>query len=119
MTPVTEFVISRKKWLCGEGSSASVLFRPEDQKQCCVGIYLSACGVDNETLSKRSAARLLGLSKLPKWMTEENDGEIQDRFSVIGYLYATNDERGTPDFERESRIAELFARNGVTVSFED
>lgn len=119
MTPVTEFVISRKKWLRGEGASASALYRREDRKQCCVGIYLSACGVDNETLSKGSAARLLGLSELPKWLTETNDGMIQDRFSVIGSLYATNDDRGTPDPDRESRIAELFARNGVTVSFED
>lgn len=117
MTPVTEFVISRKKWLRGESSTHSYLLRPEDGKQCCVGIFLTACGTPAEDLlSQKVAERTM---RAPEWLTDRNAFGTEMPKKDVDHLYTLNDSPKLPEDVREAEIAAIFARNGVTVSFED
>ncbi len=122
LVAVKEFTISRKTWLRGEGSGNSYLLR-DDWKQCCVGVFLSACGYSDERLRGQSAAREISeylLSEL-EWLKHHahKEGSPDRRFMYD--LYNTNDLREVigGEAEREAKITALFAEKGITVTFTD
>ena len=115
-------------------------------KMCCVGIYLNACGVSKEMLVRKMTAHdgvplVKSLPKNTKWLikpdtfTVAHDNPLYIASSTANLLYGANDEiyeadnydsdgepidNGTPEeFEagREARIAELFAKHDVNVTF--
>jgi hypothetical protein len=132
---VTEFVIDRSKWLRGEGGELSRLLRKSDQKQCCVGMYLTACGVPFENIEEVSVGSELwdmwkdmGFKEedFPDWLKEE----LEDQWDTIDgrerlvrpksdsfRLYTENDTPHTTEEERELFIAAMFAKYGVKVTF--
>jgi len=109
---VGEFTIDRKEWLRGEGVYQSYLLRARDGKRCCVGIYLKACGMSDEELSG-----VTGANEKPVCDLLPQEAGWLLNWELLGHLYVDNDERSTSESEREERIAEGFARNGIKVNF--
>lgn len=112
MTGVSSFVINRAVWLRGEGGEKSVLFRPEDKKMCCLGIYLSECGVDTHRMRDVGEPGLLSDEMVPSWTRTAAKG------TPVCELIQVNDDEQISDAVREQAITEKFARQGVTVTFE-
>ena len=128
-----EFKVIRARWLRGgaQETTSSYLLNAAGGK-CCVGFYLSACGVPDAKLMRVLSAERLDRADLPDeaaWLVEpglwldEPDGKPASRRAID--LYKENDSgrpRGTPstvaEQRREDRIAALFAGAGVTVTFE-
>lgn len=118
MTEVTEFTISRAVWLRatekdGQIQDASYLLQPVSigDKQCCVGIYLEACGVPRNRLRGMKAAHQLTVTECPSWLREESRHAAS---ATALNLYTTNDGDGN-----EAKIAGYFADQGITVTFTD
>lgn len=110
-----KLTINRKKWLRGEGGLESCLLRESDGKMCCVGIYLSALGVSDDSLRDSNTAYIAQArgGELPQqalWLFLGEGREDADN------LYAVNDRKCEPC--REAKIKELFAKHGVEVMFE-
>jgi hypothetical protein len=125
-----KLTIPRSIWLRGEGDEVSRLLRPEDDKMCCIGIYLKELGVEEEYLLNVSDANHINFNhRLPeeaKW--------LRDPCAVpsSGSFYTTNDyellnidedseSRGfvRSEEEREAKIREMFLAHGVEVTFVD
>lgn len=103
MVEIKEFVIPRDKWYRGF-PHGSRLLRPDDGKQCCVGLYLSACGVPDSLLTDRAVGASMG----PKWLHWNTS------------LYNVNDDMSLTEEWRESEVARLFKDQGeVVVRFVD
>lgn len=103
-----EFVIDRSKWLRGEGPAESYLLRASDGRMCCLGIYLEACGVSPTDLrSKKSPTTCLVPKEHPVFELD------------LPQLVTVNDSFGYEDAERETVIAECFARREINVRFMD
>lgn len=133
---VKSFVISRKKWLRGNGEGE--LRRKSDGRQCCVGIFASACGIPKETLNSKGTLNDIG----EFWADAGLPQELCSPSSSITDLYAINDEIAKEAFEfekfesagvstdfskfkarferqREKRIRDGFKELGVRVRFTD
>lgn len=114
----TEFTISLRRWLRGEGGSGSRLRRAIDSKKCCVGFYALACGVNAKKLTGLCEAReLLGETGLElPGMLKNVYGQMDDTH-IAGELYSVNDNRDSTDEEKITAITKLFRRIGVAVKF--
>lgn len=109
MKTTKRFTIDRREWLRGEGPRVSFLLRPEDNKRCCVGIYLRASGVsDGELRGRCSVEDVRDTIGSDHWLIADADTLCQ-----------INDYRFSPEAERETKIEAVFARHGVTVRFKD
>lgn len=113
--------INRKVWLRGEGSLSSRLLRSRDGKRCCLGIALGDAGVPDEALCEMRAPGEVVMqgTSLPdkfRWL-------IDDKFlwhsETTTLLMSANDYEGYTEQEREQRVSELFAKEGVEVEFHD
>lgn len=114
-------IINRAEWLRGEGPDDSFLLRTKDNKRCCVGIYLRELGVPDSVLSGMGAAdqpRVADKLDPEHWLLSDDHTATE--------LYDTNDTEIQPDSddpiyrdesEREAKIARLFAKHGVFVTF--
>lgn len=108
-----EFTISRNKWLRGDVASSCLL--DGRGKQCCVGIYLSAVGVESEELLFRRTANeaVCDLPGSADWLIDRED-------PLVDELYFMNDMptgKAFTESDRENKIAQLFATRGVHVRF--
>lgn len=116
---VRSFTIDRFRWLHGEGSDKSYLFRPEDKKQCCLGFYLEACGLKRADLRHQLPSDCSGPRSdlVPVWLLGRRafSGRIDSPQS--SQLMRVNDSESWTDEERETRIIEIFKRKGVKVKF--
>lgn len=124
-----KLVISRKKWLRGEGSAESYLLRVDDRKMCCIGIYLNELGVDVSELEGNGSACNIadrrGINFLPeeaRWLVNiplKNGNRSAHNTSIAADLMHINDEKQnlTTEDKREQRIKELFAIQGIEVEF--
>lgn len=104
--------IDRSIWLRGEENS--MLYRQNDNKQCCIGIYLESCGMSKEDLMGVMTAGSLEdfertLPEEAKWL---EDDEIANMF------YITNDHEKLSSFQRETVLKGAFKQQGITVKFE-
>lgn len=132
--------ISRKVWWRGETSKllGTACGETTSRKQCCVGIYLSALGAPDSELFDIGGAQQVSRHGLPKealWLVRESPLEprrggepsLEPRRGVCyrdptveaGSLYGINDNKDLSEEDRETKIKERFARQGVTVTFED
>lgn len=105
MDLVTKFTIDRTVWWRG-GVTALLDMGVGTRRQCCLGIYMTACGVPDHDiancglpLSTRHADGWLGVSEIVKPFVDAND------------------VRGLPDHDRERLITAAFAQQGITVEF--
>ena len=134
MTDRFKLTIDRKIWIRGTGHSALLMMAGD--RRCCVGIYLSALGWEDDELHGSGAADdVATVSKpIPVWLGK---GYLPGRTHDAQALYRINDlplgEVGSVDGDpvshpsslaimldegdRENRVAEVFARNGVDVEF--
>ena len=100
-----KFTVKRSEWLRGEGSEASFLIRPRDDKKCCVGFFaLQVIGLGEFDLF---GARRLVLEETPPTL----------RFT-IETIYSVNDSRLFGQ-DRETALKELFRAAGYEVEFVD
>ena len=109
---VDHFIIDRKIWLRGEGTDMSSLLRRMDDKQCCLGIYLEACGMPRDMLREISEPAYV-LTTLPEetlWLMDT------EKYQDIN-LMTINDNQDLWETQRERKIAEIFAQHGITVEF--
>lgn len=126
-----EFTIDRDKWLRGEGHSASKLLRPSDGKMCCLGMYLLACGLTPEEIQDQdapgdvawNATRVDGMPRRPiwnegklSWLLKDNANDCSE--TCVQLMSANDDQRRfVEETNREEKVAELFAKEGITVHF--
>lgn len=126
MEPVTKFVIDRNVWLRGGPPRDSALLRASDGKRCCLGIYLSACGVDDGDM--RDVGDPDGLAgivrdQLPRWMGAEDEAlDVWVQAMGVEQLIEINDcevseAEMVTEADREARLVELFAVYGIEVEF--
>lgn len=118
------------KWLHGEedveklfdgAKLGSMLHRPQDQKMCCIGIYLEACGISRSLLTDVGDPSDVR-TDLPKqclWLIN-----ILEDPNNEGYPHQTTNSKDTEDLiqendndAREEKIAEIFAKHDVEVEF--
>ena len=114
------FTIDVDKWLRGKGSINSYLLRPEDGRQCCIGLYLTACGIPDEVLNLKRAAGTISCD-LPNdalWLMDSSmDGDIDSDIAEI--FYYDNDSQQLTESERRTRIRRQFSLAGIQVLFSD
>ena len=122
MTDVKEFTIDRLKW--GRGGDDSRLVNSRTGRRCCLGFYGEACGVDPAKLLDvmYPLPACPGFAKgdpaWPAWLFEQHGPELS-RGEHRHALAMVNDSNVLDETERENRIAEEFAKHGVTVRFVD
>lgn len=104
---LSEFVIKRSRWERGKGLGGGVFLNCSTKQQCCVGIFLSACGIPDAALCGLASDNRLRFSFLSR-MTRE-----------LSPLYAVNDSHHLTDEQRETQLTELFAAKGIAVTFID
>ena len=109
------FVVSRRRWLHGTKRRQAEGLLLGDGKQCCVGIYLSALGVDDHCLSLVSRASEIAwcLPEEAKWLLGSSDkpGGLAHR------LYGVNDRVGISQDQREAKVRKLFREAGIKVRY--
>lgn len=111
--------IDRSQWLRGEGAARSYLLRRADQKMCCLGFYLRSCGLGADLIEGECYPSDLG-NALPEkalWLGKTPPGTGAKTWS--SFLASTNDDQFILASEREERIVQGFAEQGIEVSFVD
>lgn len=101
--------IDRKIWLRGEGCYASKLLRRGDKKQCCIGCYLSACGVSPDNLLDRGEPYFGAIPDEADWLGMRDENALP--------LFKLNDDEKIDDVFREEKIRDEFIKHGVEVTF--
>ena len=116
-----KFEIDRSRWL--RGGYPSFLLRRKDRKMCCIGLYLEACGVEEERLVDiADPMGVMGLLPVEAhWLRQ---GEQEDKTPLDSYaasaLMWVNDQMNTiTEAEREEAIRARFSSHGVEVTFVD
>lgn len=120
-----EFEIDRETWHRGQGSNTSQLLL-ENGNKCCLGFYLKACGISDLVIYNKGTPKMVAnelensdeQSKIPSWLLIPADRKrhyinSDSCRALINY----NDVSSTTDEEKEAKIKEVFAANGVTVTF--
>ena len=108
-----KLIIPVWKWLHGardsDGGCNSYLLRPDDEKQCCLGFYLEACGVSRNRLAgKREPRELHGVPAEAEWTVSDSETVLK--------LMDINDGSAGGRVNRKL-IAKLFKQKGVEVEF--
>lgn len=114
ITPVSTFVVDESRWLHGEGMETSYLLRPSDRKQCCVGLYLEACGVPQSYLSFVDSAQNVSFTlNLRKQLPPEIT-------SATGLLevYHINDSPDLSEEQRKELLTEYLGDIGIRILFQ-
>lgn len=105
-----KLTIDRTKWLRGAGCEPSRLLRKEDGKMCCLGFYAKACGLTDDDIvgqpNPSGVNRALPDEMLWLFGQQNNSDECLR-------LMEENDSSEVS----ESKISEIFAKNGVEVEF--
>jgi hypothetical protein len=125
------FTIKRSKWLRGEDcwmrgeedENVSVLLRPSDGKQCCMGQVASQCGVPDEELKLVPTYDELLCDhdfngQLLSPFVKEDEG-FTNEVDWLSQCYSTNDDPGMTDEDRERILTDRFAAHGHTLTFVD
>lgn len=109
-----KFEIDRSRWHRGQGGEGSKLLR-QDDKMCCVGLYLESCGVPRAKLLDVAYASGVVLPEQAKWLLDNSKNQCQypgTELAVRNDSFNDDDEKS-----REEDIARLFAENDVEVTF--
>ncbi len=108
-----KFIIDRKKWYRGKGSTESSLLRP-DGLQCCVGQMCSQLGCNDGTLLDIPAMHMLKLNPI---IFDTLGYDINNMSNWIDRAYGINDSMDISDTEREQKLTVLAQENGHELEF--
>lgn len=118
MRSINKFTIDRAKWRTGRYPDEDIkrglsALKNEEGFKCCLGFYLTACGLRN--LEGAQAPSCLGKEKkkVPAWLITKKTLDSNASGNLMGF----NDDVGVPDNEREESVAEGFAKQGIKVIF--
>jgi hypothetical protein len=106
---VKSFVIDRAKW--GVGKNGGSLLNPDTGLMCCLGHYMRALGATKRSMRWVGLPGRTLLGGLPEWLTDIGVNTSVDR------LVKSNDSCDISQKEREKRVKEGFAAQGIKVSF--
>jgi hypothetical protein len=134
MADVKEFTIDRSRWARGAiRPVATMLQSKEDGSRCCLGFFALACGYTEAEIEDRATPinvvnnGVTRNNKFPQWLVHTDGAHSY----AAARLMSVNDtagflgKSGLPvagaenEAEREKRVAEIFADNGVVVKFVD
>lgn len=138
--PIKQFTIVRRRWRRGKGTQrqSSLLLHPDDNKMCCLGFYMQACGVPREKLKDKGFPRgvvqitdteglfrgidkdILSVLRKAKasWLVSMNKMKrVVNNSKMTDALVDANDnqEKSYKDIEKE--VKTLFAKKGIKVKF--
>ena len=115
MTEINKLVVSRKRWLRGEGSDKSMLLRPLDDKMCCLGFLACQVGAREEDIRDKTEPESPFSSgwEWPSWMFDSSKPLVGLRYRLM----TINDDASLSEEQRESILKEEFAKVGVEVEF--
>ena len=124
-------VIKRKEWTgyylspegggvypeCGDDSSCAMLyFGPNNERyQCCLGHDATACGLPDSQLLHKGTAYSLPAELSPFFGYESEGSSKECAWEAIGL----NDDKHMALANKEAALIELFAKNGINLSFVD
>jgi hypothetical protein len=111
MKQLKSFTIDRKVWLRGEGGR-SMLYRPEDSKMCCLGIFMAKCGVPKSVLADHAIPNNLE----QEWL-EQLPSFLSDRRPVDELMSSNDDVHLYSEKAREAAITKGFKDVGIKVRF--
>ncbi len=115
-----KFTIDRSKWIRGEGWHNTCLYRPKDDKLCCLGFFSLACGLTKEDIANKKAPRDIEdkLHLYPDWALEV---DLYDQGTFLNYIIDVNDElsKYISEEDREKELTNLFSNLGIEVEFID
>ena len=115
-----KLIIDRNTWLRGEGSEVSRLLRREDSKMCCLGFLAISCNVPEEAIMQDQTPSNVCFEHrlmMPEFLF---DADSSYRTVVSGAcirLMGINDNEDWQDAEREEKLIEIFAENGIQLEF--
>lgn len=132
------FTIDRERWCRGADPNPK-LVREADGRMCCLGFFLLACGVEREELldqgEPQEPFQTMNpdpdcIPKVAKFLVHvEVDNESLDELGRPDVsmtptndatdLMSVNDDDKLDEARREEKIARLFAKQGVGVTFVD
>lgn len=110
-----ELIINRKIWGRGCGENQGKLLTHDRKAQCCLGIYLSACGLTNKELRSKATPFEVKGGSVPaeaEWLFW---GHMASE--LAGELMETNDRTDISETERELRVKNGFKTVGIEVKF--
>lgn len=126
-----ELTIKRSEWLhtledlkAGE----SMLYRTEDGKKCCLGIYAEACGVPVSSFANFSQFNqtfrdadncTVTLPAEMSWLLVNEPGRTGEASEDAKKLMSNNDDTRMLESEKERIIARYFSYHDVHVTFVD
>lgn len=118
---MASFKVFRESWLRGEGSVTSLLYRPADQRMCCLGQIAFQAGVPLQELAHVGALVNVSMLDLPQelnpFVHEHNRLENSDFTSDC--MRANDTFEIKSDDAREARLKGLMATAGVEIEFVD
>ncbi len=119
MGPISGFTIPRRRWLRGGRGNDSSLYDPKTRKMCCLGIYLRACGFSVADVKDRSMPGDVEATgkRVPSWMVIRRANNFIRTSPSNMKLAVANDNEGLSERKRERKIRELFANQGIKVTF--
>jgi hypothetical protein len=114
-----KFIVDRSKWYRGGGTNSSALLRP-DGSRCCIGFVGQQVGIpDTDLLNRLTIWDVWSFGKgieveWPEWMMNLDPHTVN-----IDAAYAVNDDSSLSESDRESKLKEIFLRNGDEIEFVD
>lgn len=123
---VTKFEVDRSEWLRSVPvGGTSCLLRGTDCKRCCIGFYVAALGVsDSMAIDTADPAELDAASKKTicdaggSWLFGEDECSNKNSQDTNDLIFENDrSDVGLYGKLREDRIAKIFAKNGVAVTF--
>lgn len=100
--------IERSKWLRGEGTRDSSLYRPEDGKMCCLGFDALAHGLTLDDIAHCKMPLHVSL-RHAEFLSRFVDRDTIDALYNAAY---TNDDPSLPEETRESEVRKQLQRLG-------
>jgi len=113
-----EFIISRKRWSCGNNLPDSVaenkLYLRSNRKMCCLGFYArhlgnKVCDIQGIPTPAQTGKNV----NWPEWMLAPFHNVSWD----TNLLMQINDNSNLSGPAREKKIKSIFAKHGVKVKF--
>jgi hypothetical protein len=110
-----KFVVYRDAWLRGDDQGDSCLLK--GGHRCCLGFLGQALGIHDDEMSHEPCPSDLPNSPWPAWLLYQSGPRVSD--SDIGNQLMKINDAGISDDERERKLTELFAAQGIDVEFRD
>jgi hypothetical protein len=111
-------IVDRERWLRGEGSNASALYR-EDGKMCCMGFAAIAAGYKKSDLLGLKSIHSLEIATRQRVIVAPENCSITEDENNLKYhpLYVQNDAGLTTDAEKEETLIRMGKKVGIEFSF--